>query len=208
MLILENLDRIFACLTRKDSQGNIPVPELVGKSPADLRLLHFSQEFMLPAGGTFAAPVEQGPSPVNFAAGAIILGISGDAIPDGQPVNPWLTGNERYEIQIDYTQGDRLMTGLNGGFQLASGLFGRNGEKQLFPEKVLYMPPQQNFFTKVRTRLSEPLYVTIDYATLEPIEEEPEVKPWGLFEMVARAPDGLALVFAEVPPEHPLRRRH
>lgn len=40
-----------------------------------------------------------------------------------------------------------------------------------------------------------------------PIEEEPEVKPWGLFEMVARDPDGLALVFVEVPPEHPLRRR-
>ena len=39
------------------------------------------------------------------------------------------------------------------------------------------------------------------------IEEEPEVKPWGLFEMVARDPDGLALVFVEVPPEHPLRRR-
>ena len=40
-----------------------------------------------------------------------------------------------------------------------------------------------------------------------PIEEEPEVKPWGLFEMIARDPDGLALVFVEVPPEHPLRRR-
>jgi catechol 2,3-dioxygenase-like lactoylglutathione lyase family enzyme len=40
-----------------------------------------------------------------------------------------------------------------------------------------------------------------------PIEEEPEVKPWGLFEMVARDPDGLALVLVEVPPEHPLRRR-
>ena len=40
-----------------------------------------------------------------------------------------------------------------------------------------------------------------------PIVEEPEVKPWGLFEMVARDPDGLELVFVEVPPEHPLRRR-
>ena len=40
-----------------------------------------------------------------------------------------------------------------------------------------------------------------------PIEEEPEVKPWGLFEMVTRDPDGLALVLVEVPPEHPLRRR-
>ena len=40
-----------------------------------------------------------------------------------------------------------------------------------------------------------------------PVEEEPTVRPWGLFEMVARDPDGLALVFVEVPPEHPLRRR-
>jgi catechol 2,3-dioxygenase-like lactoylglutathione lyase family enzyme len=39
------------------------------------------------------------------------------------------------------------------------------------------------------------------------IEQPPEVKPWGLFEMTARDPDGLALVFVEVPPEHPLRRR-
>ena len=39
------------------------------------------------------------------------------------------------------------------------------------------------------------------------IEKQPEVKPWGLFEMTARDPDGLALVFVEVPEEHPLRRR-
>jgi catechol 2,3-dioxygenase-like lactoylglutathione lyase family enzyme len=39
------------------------------------------------------------------------------------------------------------------------------------------------------------------------IEEGPDVKPWGLFEMVARDPDGLALVFVEVPPDHALRRR-
>ena len=39
------------------------------------------------------------------------------------------------------------------------------------------------------------------------VSEEPELKPWGLFEMLARDPDGLALVFVEVPPEHPLRRR-
>jgi catechol 2,3-dioxygenase-like lactoylglutathione lyase family enzyme len=38
------------------------------------------------------------------------------------------------------------------------------------------------------------------------IDEDPERKPWGLFEMVARDPDGLALVLVEVPPEHPLRR--
>ena len=39
------------------------------------------------------------------------------------------------------------------------------------------------------------------------VSEEPELKAWGLFEMLARDPDGLALVFVEVPPEHPLRRR-
>ena len=39
-----------------------------------------------------------------------------------------------------------------------------------------------------------------------PIEQEPAVRPWGLVEMVARDPDGLALVLVEVPPDHPLRR--
>ena len=38
-----------------------------------------------------------------------------------------------------------------------------------------------------------------------PIEQEPAVRPWGLFEMVVRDPNGLALVFVEVPPTHPLR---
>jgi catechol 2,3-dioxygenase-like lactoylglutathione lyase family enzyme len=40
-----------------------------------------------------------------------------------------------------------------------------------------------------------------------PIEQEPALRPWGLLEMVVRDPDGLALVFVEVPPDHPLRRR-
>ena len=39
-----------------------------------------------------------------------------------------------------------------------------------------------------------------------PIEEEPERKPWGLVEMVARDPDGLAIVLVQVPPDHPQRR--
>jgi hypothetical protein len=37
-------------------------------------------------------------------------------------------------------------------------------------------------------------------------EAEPELKPWGLLEMIVRDPDGLALIFVEVPPEHPRRR--
>jgi catechol 2,3-dioxygenase-like lactoylglutathione lyase family enzyme len=39
------------------------------------------------------------------------------------------------------------------------------------------------------------------------IEAEPERKPWGLDEMTCRDPDGLELVFVEVPIDHPLRRR-
>jgi catechol 2,3-dioxygenase-like lactoylglutathione lyase family enzyme len=38
------------------------------------------------------------------------------------------------------------------------------------------------------------------------VEAEPELKPWGLLELTVRDPDGLALVFVEVPAHHP--RRH
>jgi catechol 2,3-dioxygenase-like lactoylglutathione lyase family enzyme len=38
------------------------------------------------------------------------------------------------------------------------------------------------------------------------VEAEPELKAWGLLEMTVRDPDGLALIFVEVPPEHPRRR--
>jgi hypothetical protein len=37
-------------------------------------------------------------------------------------------------------------------------------------------------------------------------EAEPELKPWGLLEMTVPDPDGLALIFVEVPLEHPRRR--
>jgi catechol 2,3-dioxygenase-like lactoylglutathione lyase family enzyme len=38
------------------------------------------------------------------------------------------------------------------------------------------------------------------------VEAEPELKRWGLLEMTVRDPDGLALIFVEVPAEHPRRR--
>lgn len=38
------------------------------------------------------------------------------------------------------------------------------------------------------------------------IDAEPERKPWGLLEMTAHDPDGLELIFVEVPAEHPRRR--
>ena len=38
------------------------------------------------------------------------------------------------------------------------------------------------------------------------ISAEPERKPWGLLEMTARDPDGLQLIFVEIPEAHPRRR--
>jgi hypothetical protein len=37
------------------------------------------------------------------------------------------------------------------------------------------------------------------------VDDEPELKPWGLLEMTVHDPDGLALIFVEVPPGHPRR---
>ena len=37
-------------------------------------------------------------------------------------------------------------------------------------------------------------------------EAGPQLMPWGLLEMTVRDPDGLALIFVEVPPGHPRRR--
>lgn len=40
------------------------------------------------------------------------------------------------------------------------------------------------------------------------ILESAVTKPWGLVELRASDPDGLTLIFVEVPPDHPLRRDH
>jgi catechol 2,3-dioxygenase-like lactoylglutathione lyase family enzyme len=38
------------------------------------------------------------------------------------------------------------------------------------------------------------------------ITAEPKLQPWGLIEMWVSDPDGVAIVFVEVPADHPLRR--
>ena len=38
------------------------------------------------------------------------------------------------------------------------------------------------------------------------IVREPKREPWGLIEMWVRDPDGVAIVFVEVPADHPLRK--
>ncbi|KAF0848913.1 VOC family protein [Nocardia caishijiensis] len=39
-----------------------------------------------------------------------------------------------------------------------------------------------------------------------PIDREPVLEPWGLWEMWVRDPDGVPIVLVEVPAEHPIRR--
>ena len=39
-----------------------------------------------------------------------------------------------------------------------------------------------------------------------PIAREARQEPWGLHEMHVVDPDGVTLIFVQIPPEHPLRR--
>jgi catechol 2,3-dioxygenase-like lactoylglutathione lyase family enzyme len=39
-----------------------------------------------------------------------------------------------------------------------------------------------------------------------PITRKAQCEPWGLREMHVTDPDGITLIFIEIPPEHPLRR--
>ena len=50
--------------------------------------------------------------------------------------------------------------------------------------------------------------VTYERLTAHGVEiaAAPDLKPWGLLEMSVRDPDGLELVFVEVPPGHPRRQ--
>lgn len=87
---------------------------------------------------------------------------------------------------------------LGGGLLEVSGSADQAGEMSSPPSGRLRLFLQVRDVRAVRERLA---------ARGVPIEEEPVVRPWGLVEMVARDPDGLALVLVEVPSDHPLRRR-
>jgi catechol 2,3-dioxygenase-like lactoylglutathione lyase family enzyme len=90
--------------------------------------------------------------------------------------------------------------GRNRGvvFFLGGGLLEVSGSSTESPSDFVRLFIQVRDLREIRERLT-------DRGVL--IEEEPELKPWGLFELVTRDPDGMALVFVEVPAEHPLRRR-
>jgi predicted enzyme related to lactoylglutathione lyase len=81
---------------------------------------------------------------------------------------------------------------LGGG-----GLLEISGASAHAPCGAIKLVLQVRDISETRDRLAE-RGVALDAA--------PELKPWGLLEMTARDPDGVALIFVEVPPEHPRRR--
>jgi catechol 2,3-dioxygenase-like lactoylglutathione lyase family enzyme len=83
-------------------------------------------------------------------------------------------------------------------FFLGGGLLEVSSSSELPPSKATRLWLQVRDLNATRDELA---------ARGVPIVEEPEVKPWGLYELVARDPDGLELIFVEVPREHPMRRR-
>ena len=83
-------------------------------------------------------------------------------------------------------------------FFLGGGLLEVAGSTAGIPSEAVRLLFQVRELRAVRSQLAEQAVV---------VEEEPELKPWGLLEMIVRDPDGLALVFVEVPVDHPLRRR-
>jgi hypothetical protein len=148
-----NIDRVLERCVKKKF--------LTADEASVARVMAFEKVFILPAGGTFAAPSVLPAQQQNFASGAILVGIDFDSQPDGQPVNPYLTGRERFEITFSYPTGDRLIN-VTG---LASAIRGRNGENQ-YPSKEVYLPPQQNIQIDTQTRLPEQLLVTVHFDAL------------------------------------------
>src|SRR5206468_11817530 len=82
-------------------------------------------------------------------------------------------------------------------FFLGGGLLEVAGSTAGIPSEAVRLLLQVRELRAVRSQLAEKIVV---------VEEEPELKPGGRWEMVVRDPDGLALAFAEVPSKHPLRR--
>jgi predicted enzyme related to lactoylglutathione lyase len=90
-------------------------------------------------------------------------------------------------------------TGASRGvvFFLGGGLLEVSGRSPEPPSAAIELVLQVRDLGATRRRLGERGVA---------VEAEPELKPWGLLEMTVRDPDGLAVIFVEVPPGHPRRR--
>lgn len=90
-------------------------------------------------------------------------------------------------------------TGPNRGvvFFLGGGLLEVSGTNPEPPSPATCLVLQVRDIAATHQRLIERGVV---------VDAEPERKPWGLIELTARDPDGLALIIVEVPADHPRRR--
>jgi hypothetical protein len=105
-----------------------------------------------------------------------------------------------YEQTLDLAVYREWGSGSNRGvaFFLGGGLLEVSGSADQAPSGAVRLVMQVRDLHATWRQLAEAGVL---------IEEEPEVKPWGLFEMTTRDPDRLTLIFVEVPQNHPLRQR-
>ncbi len=98
-------------------------------------------------------------------------------------------------VYREWGEGERrgVVFFLGGGFLEVSG---RNGGRA-----------GQKLELWLQVRDVDEVHGRLDGAGVR-VLEPPVVKPWGLKEMRVADPDGVTLVVVQVPPEHPLRRRH
>lgn len=129
------------------------------KKLADLRPLSFVLNFTVPATADLAAPTTRF-LPQLFPAGAVILGIKGDCFPEGQPVNPFLIGNERFRVRLSYNTSDGLVT----NFGIAQTIFGRENDE--FPQRALFLEANQVIQTEIQNLTPEQIRVDIAFHCL------------------------------------------
>lgn len=163
---MQNLEQVWQRLyPRFDAAGNLVsgVPDLKGRALTDFRYLGFPQEFVVAGTPNLAAGMTTvGPTAKNFPGGAIILQITADAFPEGQPDNPFLPGRNRFRIQQSYATNEQLLTQPG----LAAAVMGDAEYGGPYPGKELYLPPNQNILTQLWNLTPEQIRVTVTFHAL------------------------------------------
>jgi hypothetical protein len=114
-----NADRVWARVSA--------LPEFKGKNLRNFRYLGVGQNFTLTTGAV------SGTTRVDFAAGAIILGITCGLSVSAQAGTATIRGLDAIAVSIDYPNNESI---LSGGRMNGKAIFG-SGERCEFPAKEL-----------------------------------------------------------------------
>lgn len=107
------------------------LPDFRGRKQSQFRFIAIGKQFSLTTGQT------SGTTPVDFAAGAIVLGITAGLSVASQAGTQLIRDLSGARISIDYPASDGSV--ITGGRMNAAALFGRYGEHQ-FPAKEIIIP--------------------------------------------------------------------